>query len=350
MKVNRLFPAAGVVDEIRSEPCPDCPLCGARGAPLYKGLADRIGTAPGRWNISKCGRCGLAWVDPMPRQEDLGKAYGDYFMHQQPPTSAPGGLRLRLKRGMAAVIAGYGASIGVIDCLLAVPLSFLPPVRERSLASVMHLRWRTGCRRLLDVGCATGAFLEFMCSLGWDVDGVEMDPDAARIAQEHRGLRVRAGTVEAQGFPACTFDAVTLSHVIEHVPDPVTTLRECKRVLRPGGRLVVTTPNLASRGHTRFGSAWLHLDPPRHLHIFSRESLRRTAEAAGLHIDELRSSIRFADGAYMASREIEETGRTRMGVGWGPGVQLRAVVFQYAEWFETLLDPERGEELVLIAN
>jgi len=188
-----------------------------------------------------------------------------------------------------------------------------------------------------------------MRSLGWDVDGVEMDPEAARIARDHLGLRVRTGTVKAQAFPAGTFDAVTLSHVIEHVPDPLVTLRECKRVLRPSGRLAVTTPNLASRGHARFGAAWLHLDPPRHLHLFSVESLRRVAEAAGLRVDTLRSSIRFADGAYMASRDIEETGRARMGARHSPGERLRAVAFQYAEWLEIIGDPSCGEELVLIA-
>ncbi len=77
---------------------------------------------------------------------------------------------------------------------------------------------------------------------------------------------------------------LSLTHVIEHVHDPVDLLRECGRVLRPGGRMMVETPNAESSGHRLFGIAWHGLDAPRHLYLFSPTSLLVCAQKAGLQI------------------------------------------------------------------
>jgi SAM-dependent methyltransferase len=89
------------------------------------------------------------------------------------------------------------------------------------------------------------------------------------------------GSLEAQAFGTDTFDAVTLHHVIEHVPDPARTLNECRRVLKRGGRLVVSTPNAASLGHREFGQDWRGLETPRHLHVFSMNAMHRILRTAG---------------------------------------------------------------------
>jgi SAM-dependent methyltransferase len=119
-----------------------------------------------------------------------------------------------------------------------------------------------------------------MREMGWHVTGVEPDDTAVLVAQR-RGLDIRRGSIERQGFPDSCFDAVTMNHVIEHLPDPIGTLRECRRVLKPGGKLVLFTPNGASLGHRIFRESWRGLEPPRHLHIFSAGSLREAARAAG---------------------------------------------------------------------
>src|SRR6185503_20402485 len=74
-------------DQIRSTPCPDCYLCGATGDVLYDSLKDRLFGAPGYWNIRICpnAACGLLWLDPMPVEEDLVKAYHSYYTHQCAP-------------------------------------------------------------------------------------------------------------------------------------------------------------------------------------------------------------------------------------------------------------------------
>ncbi len=113
-----------------------------------------------------------------------------------------------------------------------------------------------------------------MRDLGWRVQGVDFDPDAAALARG-KGLNVVVGTIESQGYTADSFDAVTLNHVIEHVPNPLGLLRECHRILKPGGRLFLATPNSRSLGHRIFKQSWRGLEPPRHLQVFTPSALRR---------------------------------------------------------------------------
>src|SRR5206468_4239492 len=122
--------------------------------------------------------------------------------------------------------------------------------------------------RLLEIGVGSGQMLAAMRTHGWQVEGVDLDPAAVRNAQA-KGLPVKLGTLEEQNYPDCSFDAIVMSHVIEHVPAPVSFLNECRRVLKPHGRLVLITPNSDSLGHRLYDRNWRGLEPPRHLHIFN---------------------------------------------------------------------------------
>jgi SAM-dependent methyltransferase len=164
---------------------------------------------------------------------------------------------------------------------------------------------------LLDVGCGDGEFLARMRQFGWDVQGVEPDPAAIQSAREAHNVPVVHGTLEALRDVSAAFDAVTLLHVIEHVPDPRETLRAAWRLLRPGGRLLVVTPNARSLGTRVFGSAWVGWDPPRHLHVFTSAALHRLLTAAGFSMERSWSTGRNARWTWEASAEIRRTGRCR---------------------------------------
>jgi SAM-dependent methyltransferase len=164
-----------------------------------------------------------------------------------------------------------------------------PMSRRQADAEVRFLKYVPD-GQLLDVGCGSGAWLKSMRELGWRAEGVDFDENAIAVAQQD-GLKVSAGSLEQQGYPSDKFDAVTLSHVIEHVPDPVGTLTECARILKPGGKLIVATPNNWSLGHRLFRKNWRGLEPPRHLHIFSPQSLRRTLQLAGFSRVSIRPQI-----------------------------------------------------------
>jgi len=213
----------------------------------------------------------------------------------------------------------------------------------------MHLPAPAQSARVLDVGCGSGVLLARMQAFGWQVEGVEVDPDGVKAARA-RGVSVRLGTLEEQAFPENHFDAVHSAHVIEHVYDPLALLRECYRILKPGGTLVILTPNIGSSGHKKFGSAWLNLDPPRHLVLFSMANLRQAAEQAGFNNLRLDTTVRSAWVYGALSDCIRRTGRAEMSELGKPANLLRGIVYQLCQRRARRRDPDAGDELRLIAG
>ena len=342
-------------EEIRSAACPACYLCGTTGEPLYENLKDRLFGAPGSWNLKRCPEpgCGLIWLDPMPSETDIGKAYKDYFTHIELNQMKRGWLKRTFgyaKRGYWARKYNYGKdSIGRWKQLLGMMIKLHPGRSAELDFSVMYLPFRPN-GHLLDVGCGSGQALQFMAEFGWQGQGVDFDPEAVQIA-EKKGLEVHLGSLEDQAYPSDSFDAITMSHLIEHVHDPLSLLGECRRILKPRGQLVIVTPNSGSWGHQRFGSSWMHLDPPRHLHIFNGHSLRTLLEMAGFQLVSFCTTIRDTNGVFIGSRSIERTGQHRMDQSqhtrlrrlWGRGMQ-------FAEWALLKLEPNLGEEIALVGS
>lgn len=266
---------------------PQCILCDCEGQPLYSGQRDRLFGAAGTWNFKRCPNreCGLLWLDPMPIKEDLGKAYVNYYTHT---TYRPARQQLRLLKKIRTLAhRGYWAnkynyeigSTSVFNRILGW-LLYLSPIHRREADAWVRCLPATPRGRLLDVGCGSGEWLLQMQQRGWLVEGLDFDENAVKLARQ-KGLKVECGSLEEQNYPAACFDAVTLNHVIEHVPDPVGTLAGCAKILRPNGKLVLFTPNNTSLGHRLFRESWRGLEPPRHLHVFSMPSLHRTLALAG---------------------------------------------------------------------
>jgi 2-polyprenyl-3-methyl-5-hydroxy-6-metoxy-1,4-benzoquinol methylase len=286
----------------------------------------------------------------MPLREDIGKAYSAYYTHASVHKSFAYRLRQRIKRGYAGLAYGYSKQVSVLDRFLALPVSLLPTLRQQVLATgLMYLRGeRIG--RLLEIGSGGGSFLAGMRDLGWEVEGIDSDPLAVDSARRQYGLEMRHGQFEDEDYPVDHFDAVAMSHVIEHVFDPLALLAKCRRVLRPGGRLVLLTPNVESLGHSRFGSSWVHLDPPRHLHLFSLATLGEMAERSGFDVTTLRSTTRWARGVWILSNYIRNNGTTGMLERGTLNMRLRSVFFQAMEAITLSEHPSKGEEIVLIAS
>lgn len=137
--------------------------------------------------------------------------------------------------------------------------------------------------RLLEVGCASGAFLHRMAARGWTVEGIEFSPTASAAARQ-RGLRVHTGAIEAMAGPDAPPDLVVAWMVLEHLHDPVRALQLLHRWSRPGAWLVLSVPNVASLEARLFGSAWYDLHLPMHLQHFSAQSLSRMLERCGWHV------------------------------------------------------------------
>lgn len=286
-----------------------CMLCDNEGTLLYQNLRDRLFSAPGAWALLRCSKCGLVWIDPQPIPEDIGELYRDYFTHNPASKILKKKPRKSLRKTVRISVlnVAFGYKDDRANKLLGRLVSCLGLSRDTIGGTVM---WLDGTRpgKLLDVGCGDGQFLANMRELGWEVHGVEPDGQAVKAANQKFGLNVHEGALEKISFPDNTFDAITMSHVIEHLPNPIGTLRECKRMLKKGGRLVMTAPNIESLAHRLYRDSWLPLDPPRHLFLYSPSTLRTCVERSGLRIMELRTTARTARETWAASRLIKRNG------------------------------------------
>jgi SAM-dependent methyltransferase len=179
-----------------------------------------------------------------------------------------------MKRGYLANKYGYSLHTASSMARALGVLLYLFPLRRGTADDDVRFLPAVPNGRLLDVGCGSGKWLLTMRGLGWQGEGVDFDDAAVRVGRQ-RGLTVHFGSVEQQNYPEESFDAIILNHVIEHVPEPVRTVNECRRILKRGGKIVLCTPNSSSLGHRVFKENWRGLEPPRHLHLFSPQSLRR---------------------------------------------------------------------------
>lgn len=314
-----------------------CPVCGsAKRRILYDGLRDRLFGAPGLWALWSCLSCGAAYLDPRPTRSSIGRAYARYYTHQVEESRedlGDLGLWRRLRR---ASTNGYlnrrfGTDYRPASRLAGFLVQFVPWKRHQLDALGRHLpRPRPG-QSLLDVGCGNGAFLDLARRAGWQVMGVEPDPTAAAIARA-RGLDVRLGQIEFLDGMAEGFDVVTLSHVIEHVHDPIALLERCRVLLRPGGWLWIDTPNLKSFGHRRYGPAWMHLDPPRHLVLFTPNSLALALERAGYGSLQLAPWRPVASSTYPVSETIAASGAYEPAKPTSAIVSIRALWADIWSW------------------
>jgi len=338
-------------EQMRSEPSPTCYVCGEKGDWLYHDLRDRYFAAPGVWNLKRCksASCGTVWLDPMPVKEDIGKAYQEYYTHSDAAGVEDNTRGRRLIRAIKAghLVHAYGYNSGGSGPLGL--LAYFTPFRRASLDfAVMYLRFLSG-GRLLEVGCGSGKMLKGMADLGWQVEGIDFDPVAVENSRR-KGLKVGTGSLEDLQYPENWFDAITMSHVIEHVHDPLDLLKECRRILKPGGRLSLVTPNINSAGHRIYGRSWFHLDPPRHLRIFTAASLETLLQRAGFHTTRIGTTIRDACTAYVASREVRRTGRYEMGSMQRHSARMWGRVMQRIEWAWLKMDREAGEEIAAVAQ
>lgn len=333
------------------QPVPECPACGARErwprpwrARDYMGLGGED-----EWLLWRCAACDSLVLDPRPDEASLPLAYGSYYTHEPAAATAPRGLAWALFNGYLRAHFGWlrqpRLAAGRWLCAAVPPLALKLDFYGR------HLFARDFPERglLLDLGCGNGEFLEQAREMGWRTLGVDFDPEAAAACRA-RGLEVLAGTVhDLLPERAGTIDVATLSHCIEHVPDPRAVLVAVRALLRPGGAIWIATPNPGGLGLRVFGSAWRGLEASRHLCVPSQRALRRMLADAGF--ESIRVLRRGEHGktitresAQAAVIRAREGRRWRCPLGWfGSPLRLLASI-------AATLSPRWGEETVVVAR
>ncbi len=284
-------------------------------------------------------------------EEDIIKAYRIYNTHKEeifPIINLARRLYSRIQ--MSYVRAKYNyrqADSNRWDQLFAV-LAYLHPIRRANFdISVFFLKAKPN-GRLLEMGCGGGAMLKLMKELGWQVEGVDFDPAAVAHARES-GIQVHLGTLAEQKLPDEAFDAITASHFIEHLPDPLRELQECRRLLKPGGMLVLLTPNAESWGHGIYQTDWRGLEPPRHLHIFTPASLAGMCRRTGLNLCHCRSIMR-GSGMLLASRILRRSGKANWTRSPSWGLRVWDELASLVQWAGSFVDSAAGKEILLISK
>lgn len=141
----------------------------------------------------------------------------------------------------------------------------------------------TDQKKLLDIGCATGIFLAHMKTLGWDTYGVEVCAAAADYGNSKRELNIFKGTLDFAPIPKESLDVIHLSHVIEHINDPNQFVQQIYSLLKPGGSVYCTTPNVSGFQVKLFKGEWRSAIAD-HLVLFSVDTLSMILKKNGFNI------------------------------------------------------------------
>lgn len=245
-----------------------CPMCGAAECRVFLARCrDVLHRTSGEWTLMECTHCAVVFTAPPLQQDELSRYYPEEYV----PHHSLGSIRSN--------------PVGALFRFLAVL-----PYRLR-FGKVEWDEPPFGNGRLLDVGCGQGALLKRMNRLGWRCWGIDVSPHA--VAETQRN--VPEATVFLSDLAHLStqqsFDVIVMSHVLEHLPKPVDGLRQCHRLLSPGGKLVLSIPNLGSFEARRFGRAWMGLEVPRHLFHFREPVIRRLLGDNGFVVSSIRPAM-----------------------------------------------------------
>ena len=328
---------------------PNCPIDGADGPVKYVDVCDAFFGTQGRWTYRQHPKTGHLWLARRPADQFIGALYTNYYTHEVTAQDPVPGIWQQAIAFLLSVKLGYPLPQNTSTA--AKLLSMLPSLSDAAELEVMRIH--AGEKgRLLDVGCGSGNFLKRMYTAGWEVVGTEPDKQATVSLASKDGFQIYNSLEELIQGEKQGFDIIVLSHVIEHVIDPINTLVELRRLLRGGGRLLLTTPNALSLGSRIFSSFWRGLEPPRHFNIFSPESLSHALKRAGLMSVKINTEVRLARGiwylsylSYSGKRELEITDR----VGHFP-LKLVGYLFQLLEAVTKMQWKFIGEEIFCIAK
>jgi len=349
---------------VRLERVDACPVCASADHREMFTTRDQLCGLPGEFELAQCSQCELVYLQTRPDARSIGYYYprDSYYAYKPPAsyslfwqTGALASIWYAMKKGVLARQYGYRHLGG--SRLLAT-LAALPPLRSvRTRATfrldvLLHPYVEGGS--LLEVGCGSGMYLDLMRALGWQrVVGVDISPKAIQQAKDVLDIEAYCGNLEDTQLEPSSFDAVSLSHTLEHVPEAMAFLRELKRLMKPGGRLAIVVPNMEGLGAKNFGANWFHLDSPRHMVNFNRRSLTVALDRAGFQLKSLTTTPRidYETALFSYSRKAGDDASIYTGAGHRFRASRRASarLLAWRERAECAMGLPAGEELMAVA-
>jgi hypothetical protein len=250
----------------------ECPVCESTARQLlHDNLVDNVFfVAVGRWQLYRCMQCRSAYLDPRPDAASIGKAYETYYTHvandgRKDSDSARDSRRLKARLSNGYANDRYGTTRQPASPWGKWLARFLPHQRQKLDAAFRYLP----------------------------------KPVAGHV---------RTGSIESLEAMSGCFDAITISHVLEHVHCPRQVVRAIGRLLKPGGVLYIDTPNIDSNGARRWGANWRGFETPRHLVLFSLGALVGLLEASGFGNVSVKRRTVVRKFLYLSSLRMQRGG------------------------------------------
>ena len=277
-----------MIDSVHLEDV-SCPLGCSKSDEFVLSGRDLIYGKPGEFTIVKCRACGLMRTNPCPTMETIGFYYPDNY---GPYVST------RVEQTKPKQTTGVNSFLRhLIRHLFKFNTDILPPLAPG---------------RLLEVGCASGAFLHQMAGQGWQVEGIEFSEKAAKAAAS-LGYRVHGGPLETAQTPNEPFDLIVGWMVLEHLHDPIGNLIKLREWAKPDTWLVLSVPNAGSLEFRLFKEKWYGLHLPHHLHHFTLKTLELVLRSSGWTLKKIHHQRTLCN--LIASTGYILQGRGYCGVG-----------------------------------
>lgn len=218
-----------------------CPVCANSRFSLSTTIADHFLTGE-PFQIMRCEKCGFLFTNPRPTRIEISRYYHSdkYLSHSNNKT------------GLLSYVYNFVRKISLKRKHRMI-------TRHKSPGSI------------LDIGCGTGEFLNFMNRQGWKTTGIEPAASPREFAKQHYNLDI-FDEIELDNLPTGGFDVISLWHVLEHVPDLNNRIDQLKRLLTKDGLLVIALPNCESWDAVFYQEYWAAWDVPRHFYHFSKSA------------------------------------------------------------------------------
>lgn len=227
----------------------NCNICGSKEYKNFKKIND--------YQIVKCSQCGLVYLNPRPIQQEINKEYSaeyhiERLLRKEPKTIKEIEEEINKNIGRAEEIVSQFGNKG----------------------------------KLLDIGCSAGFFIACLRRYGWDVKGIDISEWATEFAREKLKLNVFTGMVEDIQFNK-KFDIITMYHILEHLPNPIGSLKKVSEIIADDGVLIIKGPNLSSFDRAWHGEKWRRYDLPLHLYHFTPNTYQMILKRAGFSIQKI---------------------------------------------------------------
>lgn len=245
----------------------NCPVCASHNFEEEVVAKDHT-VSQEKFRIVKCQNCGFLFTNPRPSEKAIAKYYDS-----------------------DAYISHSNTKKGVINKIYHI-------VRKRALKSKLKLINSLSERgKILDAGCAIGAFLEVCQKDTWQVAGIEPDTSARKIAQNTLNINIYESILEAD-FADNEFQMITLWHVLEHIHQLDASIEKLKKWLAPKASLLIAVPNANAHEKNKFGAFWAAYDVPRHLYHFTPETFEKLMQKHNLKV--VKHFPMFYDSYYIS--------------------------------------------------